>query len=540
MKVMKRWNAVLCGLLVLVLLVVAGCQPVSGFDVNKLLNNSVAVKSAEGKRTVTLELTPDAQSATADQQKLFDLFGKVKLEVYASKMQDPQHASMRGAVEYAKGRIPFELTLADQVYTIRIEGAKKPIVIKGAAAWNPNPNPMVPVTKGLQEQLDQMSKRAVDAAPAMASFFINNFPNPNTISVTGVTESVNGELMPLQKLHAEIYGSEWIGLVKGFLTNVLADDKGMKDFLGQLYDLYIPVIMEAMKGVDEGMQKQGVQPKDDENSITNTTMPYLKNKTLAVEFAYTFLKSTLQKYLDNYDKNVADFTATANGKELLNDNQYLKMDIYADQDLLPRKSTIELLLTNPESDHNDGLKSIKLTSTSEVWSVNKPVTVDTINTSNGVIDLAGESGNLTMSKFIGALEPNSQLYKLLKEDLELTKKEVTLLMGQPDPYSFSTRPFNDQGVVMVPARFVSEKLEAEVKWLADTKQVRITDPVSGTVILLTIDSPEASVNGKAVTMEKPAVLVHGSTFVPVRFVAESLGAKVSWDETLQAVKITRE
>jgi len=45
------------------------------------------------------------------------------------------------------------------------------------------------------------------------------------------------------------------------------------------------------------------------------------------------------------------------------------------------------------------------------------------------------------------------------------------------------------------------------------------------------------VNGKNISMDTPAQIINGRTMVPVRFVSEALGAKVSWDEKNSTVII---
>ncbi|MCP3774711.1 copper amine oxidase N-terminal domain-containing protein [Paenibacillus sp. MZ04-78.2] len=511
----KRWNTMLSLVLVGILILLAGCQSVGNVDVGKAMAGSLAVKSSEGKQTVTLELTPDpAVTMSPEGKRVFDLFSKVKIDITEMKMQDQLHGSMKGEFEYQKGRVPFELVMSDMNYTLKIEGAKKPIMIRNsetAAAELP---------KELQEQLQQLSKKAVEVVPSLTPLFTRNFPNPSKITAADVNETVNGEALTLQKVHAEIYGNELLGLVKGFLTNVLADDQGLKDFIGVLYDLYVPILKEATKEIEN-----------------DTITPYLSNKALAVEFIHTFLKTHLEQMLKDFDASVNEMGPEA--KAWLSDNQSLKMDLYVDKDYVTRKSNTEIGFTLPQG-KGDGLKSVKITSVYEVWNVNKPVQAATIDTAGGVIEMNGADGRLTAGKFVASLDPNSQLYKLLKDDLGVTKKNISMIVGEDKEMSFGTLPYNDNGTIMVPARFVVEELDADVKWDAATKQVKVTDPLNGTALVLTIGSDEATVNGKTVKLEKPAVLVEGVTYVPVRVVSEGLGAKVGWEQATQTVKITRD
>lgn len=70
-------------------------------------------------------------------------------------------------------------------------------------------------------------------------------------------------------------------------------------------------------------------------------------------------------------------------------------------------------------------------------------------------------------------------------------------------------------------------LKAEVQWNQATQTVTATK--GSTVIKLVIGKSTATINGKIVTLAAKAEVINGSTMVPLRFVAEALGAKVSWD-----------
>ena len=79
---------------------------------------------------------------------------------------------------------------------------------------------------------------------------------------------------------------------------------------------------------------------------------------------------------------------------------------------------------------------------------------------------------------------------------------------------------------LLPLRAVAEAVGADVDWDGDTRQVTLTH--GATTILLTIDNTTAYVNGAAVVLDVPAQIFDGRTFLPVRFVGESLGLYVSW------------
>ncbi|MFZ5595858.1 MAG: stalk domain-containing protein [Bacillota bacterium] len=97
-------------------------------------------------------------------------------------------------------------------------------------------------------------------------------------------------------------------------------------------------------------------------------------------------------------------------------------------------------------------------------------------------------------------------------------------------------PYIKDNRVLVPFRALFEALGATVGW--DNVNQVVTGTRNGKEIKLTIDSKTAYVDGKAVELDVPATISNGRTFVPLRFVGESLGAEVSWDEASQTVKVS--
>lgn len=84
---------------------------------------------------------------------------------------------------------------------------------------------------------------------------------------------------------------------------------------------------------------------------------------------------------------------------------------------------------------------------------------------------------------------------------------------------------------------------ADVSWDEEKQLVTITGENVKTgkevVILITIDSDTAYVNGKEVKLDSPAFIENDRTYMPIRFISEELGASVSWIEDEQKVIITK-
>lgn len=101
-------------------------------------------------------------------------------------------------------------------------------------------------------------------------------------------------------------------------------------------------------------------------------------------------------------------------------------------------------------------------------------------------------------------------------------------------------PFIQNGRTLVPLRFISEALGAQVSWNPYTQQITIRG--DWTEIVLTVGSNIALVNGEPVEIDAPVILKGAPewrTYVPFRFICEALGAEVTWDPVTRTVRITR-
>ena len=96
-------------------------------------------------------------------------------------------------------------------------------------------------------------------------------------------------------------------------------------------------------------------------------------------------------------------------------------------------------------------------------------------------------------------------------------------------------PTIQNGRTLVPLRAIFEALDAEVSWDGATRTA--TAAKAGTTVQVSIDDTTAYVNGQAQTLDVPAKLIGGRTMVPARFVSESLDARVLWDGPTQSVYI---
>lgn len=159
---------------------------------------------------------------------------------------------------------------------------------------------------------------------------------------------------------------------------------------------------------------------------------------------------------------------------------------------------------------------------------------------SAVADVLDEQGSVTDAVYVQkeavkANLKNLNSYKKLGKLYEkLGKKGVLLYVNGEEP-TLEVNPFIKDGSTLVPFRAISESLKAEVTWNAEERSVTVTR--GGVTVKLFIDSTNATVDGKEVTLEVPAAIVEGNTVVPVRFISEALKATVKWEEETKSVVI---
>jgi hypothetical protein len=105
--------------------------------------------------------------------------------------------------------------------------------------------------------------------------------------------------------------------------------------------------------------------------------------------------------------------------------------------------------------------------------------------------------------------------------------------------AFDVPPNIKDGITLVPFRAVFEALGANnIGWDAENKIA--TAFKNNTLIILQIGKKTASVNNSVKELMRAPEVVAGRTMVPLRFVSEALGADVKWDGTKREINITLE
>ncbi|MBR5539092.1 MAG: copper amine oxidase N-terminal domain-containing protein [Clostridia bacterium] len=134
--------------------------------------------------------------------------------------------------------------------------------------------------------------------------------------------------------------------------------------------------------------------------------------------------------------------------------------------------------------------------------------------------------NLVISTFGGAD----------KTEIKMTIDSLTATVNG-EAKTLDAAPIIRNSRTMLPVRFVAENLGATVSWDDATKTVTVKS--ADTTIEIVIGATTAKVNGKEIALDSPAFIENSRTYLPVRVVAENLGATVGWDDATKTATLTK-
>ncbi|MBQ3053769.1 MAG: N-acetylmuramoyl-L-alanine amidase [Clostridia bacterium] len=113
--------------------------------------------------------------------------------------------------------------------------------------------------------------------------------------------------------------------------------------------------------------------------------------------------------------------------------------------------------------------------------------------------------------------------------------EITLICDNKKIFC-DVPPVIENDRTLVPVRAISEASGAEIGW--NSKEKKVTILYENTTVTLFIDSKSAYVSGKEIILDAPAKIIKDRTFVPVRFIGETFGYTVGWNEETRTVSLT--
>ena len=295
--------------------------------------------------------------------------------------------------------------------------------------------------------------------------------------------------------------------------------------------------------VAEGVTAKDVEEKLFDSKVTFTCEGVEVTAVGEYEVAGSFTGTTTIK---EGDAAIAEFTYAAAEDSIIAKIKKSSGNVSYDDDTSSKPSSGTT--TKPEAkDPTVTVKENEVTvsknetgkSVSFEYKVEEDVVTDTIvviDSEGNVVDATydAETGKITL--------PEGAEGKFTVE--AATMEEVMILtIDEHDAHVFGEEETNDVAPIivkdrtMLPARFVAENLGAEVAWDEAARKVTITK--DDIVIEITIDAEVALVNGEEVKLDSPAFIENSRTYTPIRFIAETLNAKVFWNGETQKVTIVK-
>lgn len=101
---------------------------------------------------------------------------------------------------------------------------------------------------------------------------------------------------------------------------------------------------------------------------------------------------------------------------------------------------------------------------------------------------------------------------------------------------FEQPPIMLDGTIYVPARFLLESSGADIEWDEASQTGRIS--YAEKTLTVNKDSVTAYINNVPVTLSAPVQIIGGDMMIPLRAIAESLGFGVEWDQASNSIYIT--
>ena len=102
-----------------------------------------------------------------------------------------------------------------------------------------------------------------------------------------------------------------------------------------------------------------------------------------------------------------------------------------------------------------------------------------------------------------------------------------------ETFYFDQAPVIEDGTTLVPVRAIFEKYNMIVNYNESTRT--ITAESAGSNISMVLNSNTAYVNGQPVTLRVAPKIIGDRTLIPLRFISESLGVAVEWDEYTRTI-----
>jgi ABC-type amino acid transport substrate-binding protein len=87
------------------------------------------------------------------------------------------------------------------------------------------------------------------------------------------------------------------------------------------------------------------------------------------------------------------------------------------------------------------------------------------------------------------------------------------------------KPFDENGMVLVPVRFLAEAMGAEVNWVQEDNRVDISDKAKQKNLQFWVGEKTYKINDEIKQMDTPVKLINGRVMIPIQFAVEGFGSE---------------
>ncbi|MFD2672001.1 stalk domain-containing protein [Marinicrinis sediminis] len=370
-----------------------------------------------------------------------------------------------------------------------------------------------------------------------ASAYVLTEGNAYQVSLEAVTKDGIKKTIPNHLVQWEWIGFDGQTTSNGFKVNTISDNQGVGRVIARYDDfstmLTLPTGVEKpfldFDGPTPGISKL-VTPSEVNGSVT-ANGPVGSNPTdaLRIDYDFTAGKGTKAVYASfNEDKGVQ-----IDGKPL-----QLKASIYGDQsynwvrgEIVDASGKSHYLEFTQNLDWSGWKSAVADLSKLNVTYPIKLKRLYVVNPENGQ-DSRGLKGTIAFDNLVWMMQGQLPAMQYPKVYVKINQKSLQVDSQQ---MVLDQAPVVKNGHTLIPIRFIVDALGGQVRW--DPKTSKITVIKGEHLLDMWIDNRLMVKNGIATEAPIAPEIMSGRTMVPLRFIAETFGWKVGWDQATKAVTL---
>jgi hypothetical protein len=508
---MGKW---LAALLALTMVIVAGCQAVGGVDLNRVLKNSLQVTSMEGKQTLEFELLVNDEFKAMAAEDSEDGETAVMLELLSKVKLTLDTIKVKDA-QHAS--MAGSLALGDLAIGFDLKMAGDLTIIELEGAKEPivlemTPDFMSSLFPELAYISEDMSESGMADEKVQAEL---------TELGKGIIEDVGGYVidnLPNPERISVTAGMESVGGQDVFLSHIDAEIDGKE--LWQWINKYLDALIADEAGLTEMMTALIERIQSHDELFLSLGIPVEEDVLGLGQSKEDAIAEGIKEMIDALKEAKAELKAAEEEDPeslamVFNEDSSLKVDVYVDTKLDVRKSAFELVVKPTMPDQTEDLSMMGVFAGIE--GIRIAGTSEQWNVNGDVVPDAPvkpENG-LTMDEMDGMKEYEMIRFFDKESDIyDLLTNKLHLNRQEITlftDYSYNPPIITPSGRTLVPLRSVAEELGADLTYDGSTKKMKLVDGATGTTILLKTGSDQVTIDGAAARWSFPVTLMQDGT-----------------------------